>query len=85
MALCRGLQKKAVMINLVNGLQVEGVDADAPLKEWGGVWVGADGQVVKIDFTYRCKGGDLTQWHLPVGMKDLNLGATDVTGKATYE
>ena len=26
--------------------------------------------------------GDLTQWHLPVGMKDLNLFGTGVTGKA---
>ena len=26
--------------------------------------------------------GDLTQWHLPVGMKDLDLTATKVTGKA---
>ena len=26
--------------------------------------------------------GDLTQWHLPVGMKDLNLAETKVTGKA---
>jgi hypothetical protein len=26
--------------------------------------------------------GDLTQWHLPVGMKDLDLGFTKVTGKA---
>jgi hypothetical protein len=26
--------------------------------------------------------GDLTQWHLPVGMKDLNLFDTEVTGKA---
>ena len=25
--------------------------------------------------------GDITQWHLPVGMKDLNLGNTWVTGK----
>ena len=64
MALCRGLQKKAVMINLVNELQVEDVDADgipvnvdAPLKEWEGVMIGADGQVVKIDFSRRCKGG----------------------------
>ncbi len=24
--------------------------------------------------------GDLTQWHLPVGMKDLNLRKTEVTG-----
>ena len=29
--------------------------------------------------------GDLTQWHLPVGMKDLDLGYTKATGKATYE
>ena len=29
--------------------------------------------------------GDLTQWHLPVGMKDLDLTATKVTGKATSE
>jgi hypothetical protein len=29
--------------------------------------------------------GDLTQWHLPVGMKDLDLFNTDVTGKATSE
>ena len=29
--------------------------------------------------------GDLTQWHLPVGMKDLNLGGTEVAGKATSE
>ena len=29
--------------------------------------------------------GDLTQWHLPVGMKDLILGGTKVTGKATSE
>ena len=57
LALCRGLQKKAVMINLVNELQVEDVDVDAPLKEWEGVTVGADGQVVEIDFSYRCKGG----------------------------
>ena len=26
--------------------------------------------------------GDLTQWHLPVGMKDLDLRYTKVTGKA---
>jgi hypothetical protein len=26
--------------------------------------------------------GDITQWHLPAGMKDLNLRATEVTGKA---
>ena len=26
--------------------------------------------------------GDLTQWHLPVGMKDLDLWGTEVTGKA---
>ena len=29
--------------------------------------------------------GDLTQWHLPVGMKDLDLSYTKVTGKATSE
>jgi hypothetical protein len=29
--------------------------------------------------------GDLTQWHLPVGMKDLNLRLTRVTGKATSQ
>ena len=29
--------------------------------------------------------GDLTQWHLPVGMKDLNLSYTRVTGKTTSE
>jgi hypothetical protein len=29
--------------------------------------------------------GDLTQWHLPVGMKDLNLAVTKVTGKKTFE
>jgi hypothetical protein len=29
--------------------------------------------------------GDLTQWHLPVGMKDLKLRGTGVTGKATSE
>ena len=29
--------------------------------------------------------GDLTQWHLPVGMKDLDLRYTKVTGKATSE
>jgi hypothetical protein len=29
--------------------------------------------------------GDLTQWHLPVGMKDLNLCNTKVTGKTTSE
>jgi hypothetical protein len=139
LALCRGLQKKAVMVNLVNELQVtcvreknpgavydesnigdriqmslkvgratrwgfdkwyagdvtaftpegEGVDEevagkhtvtyddgdvkhyclakqkfrhslsfmDMPLKEWKGVTMGADGQVVKIDFSWRCKGG----------------------------
>ena len=26
--------------------------------------------------------GDIAQWHLPVGMKDLNLGATKVAGKS---
>ena len=26
--------------------------------------------------------GDLSQWHLPVGMKDINLRETKVTGKA---
>ena len=57
LALCRGLQKKAVMIDLVNELQVEGVDVDAPLKEWTGITMGADGQVVEIDLTQRCKGG----------------------------
>ena len=56
LALYRGLQQKAVMINLVNELQVEGVDVDAPLKEWKGVTLGAE-QVVKIDFPQRCKGG----------------------------
>ena len=25
--------------------------------------------------------GDPTQWHLPVGMKDLRLGFTEVTGR----
>jgi hypothetical protein len=30
---------------------------DIPLKEWKGVTMGADGQVVKIDFSRRCKGG----------------------------
>jgi hypothetical protein len=31
---------------------------DLPLKEWKGVTMGADGQVVKIDFSDgRCKGG----------------------------
>ena len=29
--------------------------------------------------------GDLTQWHLPVGMKDLDLEGTKVKGKATSE
>ena len=29
--------------------------------------------------------GDIKQWHLPVGMKDLNLRETKVTGKATSE
>ena len=29
--------------------------------------------------------GDLTQWHLPAGMKDLNLGLTKVTGKTPSE
>jgi hypothetical protein len=29
--------------------------------------------------------GDLTQWHLPVGMKDLDLGFTKVTGTTTSE
>ena len=29
--------------------------------------------------------GDITQWHLPVGMKDLDLRGTNVTGKATSE
>ena len=28
---------------------------------------------------------DITQLHLPVGMKDLNVGRTMVTGKATSE
>ena len=57
LALCRGLQKKAVMVNLVNELQVKDMNVDAPLKEWEGITVGADGQVVKIDFSWRCKGG----------------------------
>ena len=57
LALCRGLQQKAVMIDLVNELQVTGVDVDVPLTEWKGVTMGADGQVVKIDFSRRCKGG----------------------------
>ena len=58
LALCRGLRVKAVMVNLVNELRVTGVDVDAPLKEWKGVTMGADGQVVKkIDFSRRCKGG----------------------------
>jgi hypothetical protein len=85
MALCRGLQQKAVMINLVNELQVEDVNVDAPLKEWEGVTVGADGQVVEIDFSYRCKGGDLAQLQLPVGVKDVHLAGTGVTGKTTSE
>jgi hypothetical protein len=71
MALCRGLQKKAVMINLVNELQVEDVNVDAPLKEWKGVTVGADGQVVKIDFSRRCKGGAVDKLVLPEGMQDV--------------
>jgi hypothetical protein len=29
--------------------------------------------------------GDLTQWHLPVGMQDLDLAETNVTGKAMSE
>jgi hypothetical protein len=29
--------------------------------------------------------GDLAQWHLPVGMKDLDLSYTKVTGKATSD
>ena len=29
--------------------------------------------------------GDLTQWHLPVGMKRLDLTFTEVTGKTTSE
>ena len=29
--------------------------------------------------------GDLTQWHLPVGMQKLDLYYTKVTGKATSE
>ena len=57
LALCRGLPIKAVMINLVNELQVEGVDVDTPLKEWKGVTVGADGQVTEINFSKRCYGG----------------------------
>jgi hypothetical protein len=57
MALYRGLQMKAVMIYVVNELQVVDVYVDEPLKKWEGVTVGADGQVVKIDFSYRCKGG----------------------------
>ena len=73
MALCRGLQKKAVMINLVNELQVEDVNVDAPLKEWKGVTVGADGQVVEIDFSNRCKGGNIGQLNLPVGMQSVNF------------
>ena len=27
--------------------------------------------------------GDLTQWHLPVGMKDLRLSGSKVKGKVT--
>ena len=59
LAICRGLQQKAVMIDLVNELQVEGVDVDAPLTEWKGVTMGAElrRQVVKINFSRRCKGG----------------------------
>ena len=57
LALCRGLQKKAVMINVVNELQVTDVDVDAPLKEWTGVTMGDDGRVVKVDFSRRCQGG----------------------------
>ena len=57
MALYRGLQMKAVMINVVNELQVEDVNVDEPLKKWEGVTVGADGQVVTIDFSKRCNGG----------------------------
>ena len=56
LALCRRLQQKAVMIDLVNELQVEGVDVDAPLTEWKGVTMGAE-KVVKINFSRRCKGG----------------------------
>ena len=57
LALCRGLQKKAVMISVVTELQVTGIDVDTPLKEWEGVTRGDDGQVVKIDFSNRCQGG----------------------------
>ena len=28
--------------------------------------------------------GDITQWHLPVGMKDLNLRETQVTNLMVY-
>jgi hypothetical protein len=57
MALCRGLQKKAVMINLLNVLQVEDVNVDVPLKDWKGFTLRTEGQVVKIDFSGRCYGG----------------------------
>jgi hypothetical protein len=166
LALCRGLQKKAVMINLVNELQVacevkekvsgavydesnigdrvqvywdrderrrdgrrggggwytgvvtaftlegEGVDEevagkhtvtyddgevnhyclatkrfrhilsfmDMPLKEWKGVTMGADGQVVKIDFSRRCKGGAVDKLVLPEGMQTVNFSDTSITG-----
>jgi hypothetical protein len=73
LALCRGLQKKAVMINLVNELKVTGVDVDVPLKEWKGVTMGADGQVVKIDFSQRCKGGAVDKIVLPEGMQEVIL------------
>ena len=99
MALCRGLQQKAAMINLVNELQVSDgraplpprgraplpglpiVNVDAPLTEWKGVMLGAEGQVVAIDFTKRCTGGDIAQLQLPAGTKELNLsGCVKITG-----
>ena len=56
---------------------------DVPLKEWTGVNMGADGQVVKIDYTRRCKGGDVGNLVLPEGMLSVDLRrCKGLTGKA---
>ena len=62
---------------------------DVPLKEWTGVNMGADGQVVKIDYTRRCKGGDVGNLVLPEGMQAVNFGrcngsngSNGISGKA---
>ena len=99
LALCRGKQQKAAMVMMVEELEVaNGMDL-APevawhvriasslhqgFPWWEGVTMESDAQVVKIDFSGRCGGGDIAKLRLPVGLKELNLNSCfRVTGDLT--